>query len=1184
MKYYLPLLLILFSLYLQAQSSVQDAVLRHLEENKAEWQLTSSDIQNPVITDEYTSRHNGVTHLYMRQTYAGIEVQNAIINANVLSDGRILSVGNRFVSNLDGKVNATTPNLSALQALQAAVRDLDMETVEPFSIQNTISQNEYEINAGGIAAKPIKAKLVYLPVEEEDVRLSWQMSIYTKNHQHDWRMNVDAITGQILQKRDAVLHCDFGAPHQAHDGCQGNRVHPPTPSKGGDKEMKSSKKRETDVSSFSCSEKYPPLEGARGWKNLKSNVVTNAYNVYPFPIESPIHGDRAMVFDPSESLASPFGWHDVDGVEGPEFTHTQGNNVLATEDRNDNEGIGYVPEGGDSLVFDFPLDFSLNPIQNQDASITNLFYWNNIMHDVWYQYGFDEVSGNFQDNNYERGGIGGDYVIAEAQDGSGTNNANFSSPSDGENGRMQMYLWSPSSGATVEVNAPMSIAGTYNADGASFGPSSFSVTGTVVEAFDASDNPNWVCQDVVNVDEVTGNIAMIERQSCNFTEKVLNAQNAGAIAVIMCNHEPQGTVQMGGTNPFVTIPSLMLNNQDCATIRAMLSEGVEVTLSRDGSSQLDSSFDNGVIVHEYGHGVSIRLTGGPNNSGCLTNEQQMGEGWSDWLALVMTPVSDSDGTIPRGIGTYASGGTTTDIGIRTYHYTTDMNVNPHTYANIPGESVPHGVGSIWCAMIWDLYWALVEVYGFDDDLYKGTGGNNMAMQLVIDGMKMQSCDPTFIDGRDAILLADEALYEGANRCLIWEVFARRGLGYSAVATNTVNAFDIHPFCIEPAPPITEFSSSQQESCSGEIQFTDMTENFPNSWSWDFGDGNTSTEQNPLHVYTQDGTYTVTLETANDLGTDSETKTSYVTVAILEAPQIQGVTCNDGIATLLAATNNGTIEWLDAEGNILGEGEFFMAPPLSEPTTLYARSAETETEFVGPEDTSYGTGGYHDTGFRGQVFCDVTQPIELVSVWINAGSVGAKQFDLETTNGEVINSVVVNVTQVGPQRVDIGWSILPGQYAMAAESVNLYRNDAGTMYPYEHPSGAVTLTGSSVAAGPDYYYYFYDWEVKTGCESEAVPVDVDCIFVGIEDNPAVETFNIFPNPNEGTFNIELVGEAEENIELTVFDVLGQAIYTDNYDFYSGELNTQIELQNIAPGTYMIKLAVRDRASYQKIVVY
>jgi len=65
---------------------------------------------------------------------------------------------------------------------------------------------------------------------------------------------------------------------------------------------------------------------------------------------------------------------------------------------------------------------------------------------------------------------------------------------------------------------------------------------------------------------------------------------------------------------------------------------------------------------------------------------------------------------------------------------------------------------------------------------------------------------------------------------------------------------------------------------------------------------------------------------------------------------------------------------------------------------------------------------------------------------------------------------------------------------------------------------------------------------------------------------------------------LVGEAEKNIELTIFDVLGKAVYTDNYDFYSGELNTQIDLQNIAPGTYMIKLAVRDRVNYRKIVVY
>jgi len=81
------------------------------------------------------------------------------------------------------------------------------------------------------------------------------------------------------------------------------------------------------------------------------------------------------------------------------------------------------------------------------------------MHDVWYQYGFDEVSGNFQEDNLGRGGLGSDYVNAEAQDGSGSNNANFFSPVDGQNSRMQMFLWTSGDGDQLRVNAPPSVAG-----------------------------------------------------------------------------------------------------------------------------------------------------------------------------------------------------------------------------------------------------------------------------------------------------------------------------------------------------------------------------------------------------------------------------------------------------------------------------------------------------------------------------------------------------------------------------------------------------------------------------------------------------------------------------------------------------------------------------------------------------
>ncbi len=73
--------------------------------------------------------------------------------------------------------------------------------------------------------------------------------------------------------------------------------------------------------------------------------------------------------------------------------------------------------------------------------MTNLFYWNNVVHDVIHGYGFDEAAGNFQVNNYGNGGVGGDDVRAEAQDGSGTNNANFGTGVDGVRPRMQMFVW-----------------------------------------------------------------------------------------------------------------------------------------------------------------------------------------------------------------------------------------------------------------------------------------------------------------------------------------------------------------------------------------------------------------------------------------------------------------------------------------------------------------------------------------------------------------------------------------------------------------------------------------------------------------------------------------------------------------------------------------------------------------------
>jgi extracellular elastinolytic metalloproteinase len=91
------------------------------------------------------------------------------------------------------------------------------------------------------------------------------------------------------------------------------------------------------------------------------------------------------------------------------------------------------------------------------------------------------------------------------------------------------------------------------------------------------------------------------------------------------------------------------------------------------------------------------------------------------------------------------------------------------------------VGYAWASMLWEVYWNLVAKHGFNQNVYAAwnTGGNNLAIQLVIDGMKLQKCSPGFVDGRDAILQADQLLTGGANQCEIWAGFAKRGVGTGA---------------------------------------------------------------------------------------------------------------------------------------------------------------------------------------------------------------------------------------------------------------------------------------------------------------------------------------------------------------------------------------------------------------------
>jgi extracellular elastinolytic metalloproteinase len=586
--------------------------------NLAALNLEASDLEGYTVSNVVYSKVTGATHIYLQQRYQGIPVYNAQLQINVNRDGRIMSVNNSFVAGLQRAVGSLKPGKQLPAAVGEALRFSGMK-VPALSIigTNKDPQEHTRVANAGISLEPIDGSLMLLPVRPGEARLVWNFQIHTLDKQHMWDMTVDAGTGQVWTRFD--------------------------------------------------------------W------VAGDQYRVYPRPVESPNHttplppaDGRTLVVNPANALASPFGWHDTNGAAGAESQLTTGNNADAYTDidANNTADANSRPSGGAALNFDFPLNLALAPSGYRPGAVTNLFYLNNIIHDVQYQYGFDEAAGNFQVNNYGRGGAGNDSVRAEAQDGAGTNNANFGTPADGARPRMQMFVW--------------------------------------------------------------------------------------------------------------TAP----------------------TPDRDGD--LDAS----IVIHEYGHGISNRLIGGPQNVNCLTNTQQAGEGLSDWWALAYTARTGDTGPQSRGIGTYALNQQTNGRGIRTQPYSTNQALNTWTYASINGMAVPHGVGSVWAQGMWEVYWKLVDAHGFDQNLYNATGsaGNQRAMLYVNEGLKNSACNPTFTQIRDGIIQAAQDNHGGEDVCRMWEAFAAYGLGTNAVSggansTSPTNGFNVPASCQGGGGGTTVFSDT-----------------------------------------------------------------------------------------------------------------------------------------------------------------------------------------------------------------------------------------------------------------------------------------------------------------------------------------------------------------------------------------
>lgn len=815
--------LIVLPSHLSAQELDRTAAIELVSKNRLQASLSEEDIQNSKITNAYKDRISGLTLIYLQQTYEDIPVYNVLQVLALRDDAVVSNTGERIYNIAENIViKRTTAPLSPSDALSIAVADVMPEETtrrQPSELMGkSTDELVYDFTPAGKSKEPITVEKLWVPLENGSVRLAWQVKLLPPASADYWLIRIDANDGSILGRDNLTVYCSFDGP---------------------DMEEHLSLSEKVGLTSAASAAVSESLTAAQPLAPFAVNSGT--YRVVPFPAESPAHvgGTPSVVTNPwllsgAGNAATTLGWHN-DGLT--EYFTTRGNNVLAYEDAAANNAVGRMPISTSplpNLQFDFPFNPSDDPAStnNQNVGIVNLFYWNNLVHDLSYQYGFDEVSGNFQNSNLGRGGLGNDYVLAEAQDGAGINNANFSVGPDGNRPRMQMYLWEKDAHKKVTFNLPLVYQGinissvesnmSPNNKLRNVGP----VTADLISYDEGGATPDLACNPAINATQLNGKIALIQRGGCDFTTKVKNAQNAGAVGVLVYNSEA-GLSTMSGEDHSIIIPALMILQADGPTLKSIMQHST-INLTLSGSMLLDGDLDNGIIVHEYAHGISNRLTGGAATVSCLQNQEQMGEGWSDYYGLMMTTdwatATPLDGAKKRGFATYASGGNP-ELGDsrRSRPYSTDMAVNSLTYNHLLTlpENSPHALGELWAAVLWDMTWNMIQVGGINENLFNanGAGGNSDALKLVTLGMKLQPCSPGFLDGRDALLKADELLFNGKYQCAIWSAFARRGMGTNARQGSSARTNDQTEGFDRPGPGITVKASVAETPQNAELVYT-----------------------------------------------------------------------------------------------------------------------------------------------------------------------------------------------------------------------------------------------------------------------------------------------------------------------------------------------------------------------------
>src|SRR5262245_1237046 len=346
------------------------------------YRLGSHEIDSLRLARRYRTQHNGLTHITLGQQIDSIDIFQAEYTIHVNLDGAVIAASGELIPAAATAVNATSPRLTAEAALRIAAREAGEELQTPLRLRIAPSganlYQEFDRSAG--FGDHVSAELAYFPLAADQVRLAWRFILTMRETPDMYFMLIDAERGSLLFLYN--LTCYDENPLKPHGMV------------------------------YSKESPRPNLPRAG------SNPSEVGREDFPFHA-SPFNG--VTIFNISDPH---FDWW-----AGVNADNLVSNNTSAYLDRDATPNQPDMPrlsvaDGN----FSFPVDLTQQPTTEnyQKAAQSNLFYWVNRYHDILYSFGFNEVAGNFQTNNFGLGGRGGDPVLAEAQDGSGTNNANFS--------------------------------------------------------------------------------------------------------------------------------------------------------------------------------------------------------------------------------------------------------------------------------------------------------------------------------------------------------------------------------------------------------------------------------------------------------------------------------------------------------------------------------------------------------------------------------------------------------------------------------------------------------------------------------------------------------------------------------------------------------------------------------------